>query len=95
MLKKALFLLVIVSSITAQSQKFEITGKLLDSITQEPLEGATVFTEALKDSTLISYTITDADGVFNVSGKSSKEKINLLILCRVRSRKEINFTTAK
>ena len=79
MLKKALFLLVIVSSITAQSQKFEISGKLLDSITHEPLEGATVFTETLKDSTLISYTITDADGVFNISGKSSKEKINLLI----------------
>ena len=79
MLQKALILLVLLSSITAQSQKFEISGKLLDSITREPLEGATVFTEILKDSTLISYTITDAKGDFHISGKSSKQKINLII----------------
>ncbi|MFC6860158.1 outer membrane beta-barrel protein [Zunongwangia atlantica] len=79
MLQKALFIVLVFIAVSVQAQKFEISGKLLDSITQEPLEGATVFTETLKDSSLISYTITDADGVFNVSGKSTKEKINLLI----------------
>ncbi|MEO2069837.1 MAG: carboxypeptidase-like regulatory domain-containing protein [Zunongwangia sp.] len=78
MFKNACLLFAFIS-FGVQAQKFEISGKLLDSITREPLEGATVFTETLKDSTLISYTITDAKGDFNVSGKSSKQKINLLI----------------
>ena len=78
MFKNACLLFAFIS-FGVQAQKFEISGKLLDSITREPLEGATVFTETIKDSTLISYTITDAKGDFNVSGKSSKQKINLLI----------------
>ena len=78
MFKNACLLFAFIS-FGVQAQKFEISGKLLDSITREPLEGATVFTETLKDSTLISYTITDAKGDFSVSGKSSKQKINLLI----------------
>ena len=78
MFKNACLLFAFIS-FGVQAQKFEISGKLLDSITRETLEGATVFTETLKDSTLISYTITDAKGDFNVSGKSSKQKINLLI----------------
>ena len=78
MFKNACLLFAFIS-FGVQAQKFEISGKLLDSITREPLEGATVFTETIKDSTLISYTITDAKGDFSVSGKSSKQKINLLI----------------
>jgi len=78
MFKNACLLFAFIS-FGVQAQKFEISGKLLDSITRETLEGATVFTETLKDSTLISYTITDAKGDFSVSGKSSKQKINLLI----------------
>ena len=78
MFKNACLLFAFIS-FGVQAQKFEISGKLLDSITRETLEGATVFTETIKDSTLISYTITDAKGDFNVSGKSSKQKINLLI----------------
>ena len=52
------------------NQDFEIRGVLKDSLSQSGLEAATVFLESVKDSTLITYTITDKDGIFNLEGRS-------------------------
>ena len=66
-------------NLTAQSQSFRISGKLLDSETNEPLEAATVYVETVKDSSLVTYTITDKDGSFELSGKTSASTVNLYI----------------
>ncbi|MGB5943730.1 MAG: outer membrane beta-barrel protein [Leeuwenhoekiella sp.] len=63
----------------AQSQDFRITGSIMDSITKEPLEAATVFAEAFRDSTLVSYTITDAQGVFELEGNTGISDVNLIV----------------
>ena len=61
------------------AQKFEITGKLVDENGGTPLESATVFAEKLADSSLITYTITGKNGDFELTGKTSDNKINLNI----------------
>ncbi|WP_136465413.1 outer membrane beta-barrel protein [Flagellimonas onchidii] len=60
------------------AQTYEITGKIVDSTTMEPLEAATVYAEAL-DKTLLSYTITGIDGSFLLDLKPSNENIVLFI----------------
>ncbi|MEH6407106.1 MAG: carboxypeptidase-like regulatory domain-containing protein [Leeuwenhoekiella sp.] len=74
-----LCLLVGLSSYFANSQQFTITGQLLDQNTKAPLEAATVFAETIKDSTLITYTITDKNGDFKLQGLTGREKINLYV----------------
>ncbi|MEE3243330.1 MAG: carboxypeptidase-like regulatory domain-containing protein, partial [Bacteroidota bacterium] len=66
-------------SLCTFSQDFKITGKLIDKEQQFPLEAATVVLETLQDSTVISYTISDRNGEFELSGKSNLQKANLFV----------------
>ena len=66
-------------SLCTFSQDFKITGKLIDKEQQFPLEAATVVLETLQDSTVISYTISDRNGDFELSGKSNLQKANLFV----------------
>lgn len=66
-------------SIFSYSQEFSISGKLLDIDSKLPLEAATVFVESVKDSTLITYTISDKFGVFDLKGRTQASKVNLYI----------------
>ncbi|WP_394750169.1 outer membrane beta-barrel protein [Spongiimicrobium salis] len=61
----------------SSAQEFHITGKLVDEISQKPLEAATIYVESIQDSTLISYTISDSNGFFELEGKTKQEKANL------------------
>ena len=61
---------------TATAQQFTITGTIVDSLTQEKLLSATVFLESVKDSTLITYSITDIDGKFSLTGNTNYETLN-------------------
>ncbi|GGE44823.1 outer membrane beta-barrel family protein [Psychroflexus planctonicus] len=61
------------------AQDFEVKGKIIDNLTNQPLYSATIFAESLKDSTLVAYTISDQDGNFLLEGRSSAEKLNLFI----------------
>ncbi|WP_416448143.1 outer membrane beta-barrel protein [Leeuwenhoekiella sp. A2] len=74
-----LFLFIGLISFFANAQQFTISGKLIDGSTQTPLEAATVFAETLKDSTLITYTITDSNGDFVLKGRTSLDKVNLYV----------------
>lgn len=71
--------LIAFCSVTATSfaQEFTIKGIVIDQDTKEPLEGATVYAETIKDSTLVSYTITNVDGRFELEGKTALKELNL------------------
>ncbi|WP_124981787.1 outer membrane beta-barrel protein [Nonlabens xiamenensis] len=61
---------------TCPAQQFNITGTVQDSLSREKLQSATVFLESVSDSTLITYSITDADGKFNLTGNTGYEQVN-------------------
>ena len=63
----------------SQSKSFNITGKLLSQDNKMPLEAATVYLERTKDSSLVTYTISDKLGVFEISDNTYDEKLNLYI----------------
>lgn len=48
----------------SQNKYFEISGQVVAADSMLPLESATVYLEREKDSTVITYTISDADGKF-------------------------------
>ena len=80
MSKIYLFLLAtVLCGLGAGAQDFNITGKLIDSKTKTPLEAATVVVETVKDSSMITYTITDKAGDFELKGKSYQDQANLYV----------------
>ena len=58
-------------------QEFLVKGKIVDAATGSPIEAATIYAETLRDSTLITYTITNAQGVFSLEGKTAYKKARL------------------
>ncbi|MCK0108710.1 outer membrane beta-barrel protein [Flavobacteriaceae bacterium S0825] len=63
----------------SQSKEFKISGTVISEAESTPLESATVHLERIKDSTLITYTISDKDGKFTLEGKSFDKDLNLFI----------------
>lgn len=59
------------------SQDFVLSGKIVDAITQAPLEASTIYAESVKDSTLVSYTVSDQKGVFELEGDTSLKEVNV------------------
>ncbi len=66
--------LLFISMITAQ--QFTISGTVSDSTSGQKLLSATVFLESVEDSTLITYSITDMDGKFLLTGNTNYQKLN-------------------
>ncbi len=63
----------------AQLQPFKITGTLTEADTQKPLESATVYVERAKDSTLVTYTISDQNGFFSVQERVGVKDLKIYI----------------
>ncbi|WP_209406350.1 outer membrane beta-barrel protein [Pseudozobellia sp. WGM2] len=59
------------------AQEFRITGSVVDATTDEPLEATTIYAESPKDSTLVSYTISDENGFFEMEDRSTLKELNL------------------
>ncbi|MFD0992610.1 outer membrane beta-barrel protein [Tenacibaculum geojense] len=80
-MKKLLFLLCFLCTITSfsQSYKFNISGKILSDKDKNPIETATVHLEKAKDSAIVTYTITDELGSFNLEGKSFQKDVKLFV----------------
>jgi len=80
-MKHCLHVLLFLCSLTSfsQLQPFKITGTLIDQDTQLPLESATVYVERAKDSTLVTYTITDQDGFFSVQERVAVKDLKVYI----------------
>lgn len=75
------FILVLLLGIfvfsSSYAQDFNIRGKVVDSNTKTPLEAATIFAESIQDSTLIVYTISDDNGLFELEEKANLKEVNL------------------
>jgi hypothetical protein len=63
----------------AQNKDFKISGTIQDEAEKQPLESATVYLERIKDSTLVSYTISDKDGKFSLEDRTTDESLRLNI----------------
>lgn len=63
----------------SQGNPFKISGKLIAEEDQSPLESATIYLETLKDSTLVTYTISDKNGNFVLENSTYEESLNLTI----------------
>lgn len=75
------YLLLIFMSLTsiASAQQFSISGRLVDAENKSPLEAATVFAETVTDSSMVTYTISDADGKFELKGRSGHDVLNVYV----------------
>lgn len=80
-MKIRLFVFFFLCSFTVFSQikTFEITGQIIANDSGEPLESATVYLERERDSTLNTYTISDRNGNFMLSGKTYEDELSLFV----------------
>ncbi|NQY29124.1 MAG: outer membrane beta-barrel protein [Flavobacteriaceae bacterium] len=77
-MKNLLFLCILLNTLSSFSQNFEITGTLKDK-DNNLIESATVYLESIQDSTMITYTISDKKGNFNLSGNTKAKKANFFV----------------
>jgi len=63
----------------SQTKDFKISGKLVAAEDQFPMEAATVFVQRVKDSSLVTYTISDKEGQFMLEGKTADADLNLFV----------------
>lgn len=80
-MRKLIFVATLLSCIFSfsQSKDFKITGKIVSEDDLKPLEAATVYLERKKDSSLVTYTISNKDGDFELEDATSDENLNLLV----------------
>ncbi|MFD2871818.1 outer membrane beta-barrel protein [Mucilaginibacter ximonensis] len=72
-------LLCLFSLVAFGQNKATIAGKIADSTLKSPIEHATVAIVTAKDTTLISYTLTQNDGTFKLSGLPAGVETKLII----------------
>ena len=73
------FILLISTQFFAQSYPFKIKGKIQSEKEKNPIEAATIHLERIKDSSVISYTISNEKGEFSLEGKSFFKDLKLFI----------------
>lgn len=80
-MKKVFLLLTILlcSYSFSQSYKFNITGKIQSEKDKTPIEAATIHLEKVKDSSVVSYTISNDKGNFSLEGKTYQKDLKLYI----------------
>ena len=81
MFKKLLLLVLLLATSFSFSQQksFNIKGKISAEDTKLPLESATVYLQRVKDSSLVTYTISNRKGEFSMEDKTYDEFLNLFI----------------
>jgi len=73
------FALLCATTSFAQTKQFKITGTVITEADKAPLESATVYLERMKDSSLVSYTITDKNGNFSLEDKTADKNLRLYV----------------
>jgi hypothetical protein len=71
------FALLFASYSFSQEKTFEITGTLITQDSNSPIESATIYLERVKDSSVVTYTISDKDGNFKLEGRTFDKNLNL------------------
>jgi hypothetical protein len=74
----AVLLLLFASQGFAQNRS-DIHGKVVDSLTSEPMEFATTAVLDMKDSSLVSYTLTIKSGVFTLHNLPAQKQLKLVV----------------
>jgi hypothetical protein len=74
-----LILLICVCNICRAQTRHTLTAVVADSATRQPLELTTVVVLKVSDTSLISYTLTDKNGVFAIRNLKDNEPARLLI----------------
>ena len=70
------FILFSIFLINLQAQNtVTISGKAVDEVVEMPVEAATVYLSLKKDSTVVEYSITDANGDFKLEIKKINEPV--------------------
>lgn len=79
-MRKALYLLLFLNmSLVFSQNSFKVKGIVKDSISQSALISSTVYLERLKDSSMVSYSITDQNGYFEIEDYTSDSILSLNI----------------
>ena len=80
-MKKLILAIAILNSVLTFSQSFpfNISGKIQTDTDKKAVESATVYLERIKDSSVVSYTISDEKGEFSLKGKSFYKDLKLYI----------------
>ncbi|WP_435314909.1 carboxypeptidase-like regulatory domain-containing protein, partial [Cellulophaga fucicola] len=82
-MKLFLSLVLMLTALTSFSQdkqkQFNISGVLITADDNKPLESATVYLQRVKDSSLVTYTITDQKGEFTLEGKTYDTTLSMFI----------------
>lgn len=80
-MKKLLFIftLFLTGLIFAQSYPFKITGTINSEKDKTAIEAATVHIEKARDSSIVTYTISNDKGMFSLEGKSFSKDVKLFI----------------
>ncbi len=80
-MKKILLSIIFLTSLNVigQSYKFSITGKIQSKKGKNAIEAATIHLEKVKDSSVISYTISDEKGNFSLEGTSYHKNLKLFV----------------
>lgn len=80
MKKRFLFFTLLCALLSfSQEKSFEITGTLKAEDTKQPLESATIYLERVKDSSVVSYTISDKDGKFKIESSTYDKSLNFYV----------------
>ncbi len=66
-------------SLVFSQNSFKVKGIVKDSISQSALISSTVYLERLKDSSMVSYSITDQNGYFEIEDYTSDSILSLNI----------------
>lgn len=66
-------------TMSGQSRNFEMFGTVVSNDTEETLESATVYLEREKDSSLVTYTISDRNGRFFMRNQTAEDSLKLYI----------------
>lgn len=73
-----ILLVVSARSVFSQSKNYKISGVVKDAEGLS-LEYATIHLERVKDSILVTYTISDKDGNFALEEKTADQSLNLFV----------------
>lgn len=66
-MKRLTLLITIITSLSVSAQQGSVKGKLNDTLSKQPVPGATITLMTAKDSSLVSFTMSDASGAFAFS----------------------------
>ena len=80
-MKKLLLVFAFLFAILSFSQEksFEIVGTLIAEDSDTPIESATIYLERIKDSTVVSYTISDKAGKFKLESTTYDDSLNFYV----------------